>query len=137
MARGGARVGSGRPRKTFASLKLAGTLRADRHQDRIGSAAGQAAAVVLPMPEPARTDWRPTLADVAMLAPRAGALLQATLEHFAFSPVEGRLLLESMNALSRSERLETEAGTAALAAATSERRLFLSIWQQLNLRLEK
>jgi hypothetical protein len=75
MARGGARPGAGRKRKSLALHRLAGTFRADRHKDPRGTA-----AAVLAMQAPtAATDWRPTPADVEALSLRAQGWLQATL----------------------------------------------------------
>ena len=130
MPRGGARPGSGRKRKSVQLHRLAGTYRADRHADR------QPGGVLLAMPVAANaSDWRPTDIETAALSPRAQIWLQAVLQIYQLSGVEGQALLECLRVLSRVEALESEDGMSAAAALVRERKLFLSMWTAL--RLEK
>ena len=108
MARGGARPGAGRKRKSLAVHTLAGTFRAHR----LGDPAPTRGAV-LPMPKPAAvTDWRPSAAERVGLSPRAVTWLDATLGFYVLSALEGQQVLEAMRVLSRCEMLETSRGWA-------------------------
>ena len=88
------------------------------------------------MPVPtAATDWRPPPSEVAALSPRAQDWLQAILSLYVLNALEGRQVLEALRVLSRCEVLEAEPGMASAGALVRERKLFLSMWDQL--RLEK
>ena len=129
MGRGGARPGSGRPRKSVALHRLHGTYKPSRHGEREASTA---AVLAMPLPS-AATDWQPSPADWAALSPRARDWLEATLSVYVLNAVEGRQTLEACRVLTRVEALEAEPGMAAAGAVARERRLFLSMWEALRL----
>lgn len=91
MARGGARVGAGRPRRPIAEHLARGTFRPYRHGPR-------PAANVLPMlPAPSK-DWTPTPDDLAGLGDAGRALVARILAHYDPTTVEGLQLLEAARA---------------------------------------
>jgi len=136
MAKGGARVGAGRPRKPVSQHLLEGTFRVDRH--------GARPTNVVPLPVQA-PDWQPEESDVDVLAPQARRWLANVLAFYQLSPIEGEVLLLALRSMTRLEQMEAAVATEGvttdggphplLAALAREARVFLTLWQAL--RLEK
>ena len=112
----------GHNRKPLSEHLLQNTYRAARHGPKVPGS-------VLAMPKPA-ADWRPSASDVQALSVRGRAWLDAALEAYVFSAVDGLRLLEVCRTVSRVEALE---GAGASPELTRESRLLLLQWSALAL----
>ena len=102
MAKGGARLGAGRPRKPLAHHVLAGTYRADRH--------GPLPAHVHPIGAGTVDAWMPDAGQLAGLGPSGKLFVDRMTEAHTFTAAEGEILIEAGHVVS------------ALAAVRSEPR---------------
>ena len=96
----------GHNKKPLSQHVLEGTYQPCRHGPK-------AAGHVLAMPKPA-PDWRPSASDVAALSVRGRAWLDAALEAYVFSAVDGLRLLEVCRTVSRVEALEVAGASPEL-----------------------